>query len=75
LFGNRLPSQNKAHGADAWTGRVPIDWVFSTQESRNDTLKRPFRIDFRDFFRPVAAHGVTQKPTPLINQGLRHDFQ
>jgi hypothetical protein len=28
---------------------------------------------FCRFFGSVAAHGVTQKPTSLINQGLRHN--
>jgi hypothetical protein len=31
------------------------------------------RFDFA-IFRRAAPHGVTQKPTPLINQGLPQDL-
>jgi hypothetical protein len=34
-----------------------------------------FSNRFCRFFGSAAAHGVTQKPTSLINQGLRHNWQ
>jgi hypothetical protein len=43
----------------------------SAQKSLNDSIKRLFD----SIFGSAAAHGVTQKPTPLINQGLCHNWQ
>jgi hypothetical protein len=34
------------------------------------TLSKRFSIRFPRFFRPAAAHGVTQKPVPQINHGV-----
>jgi hypothetical protein len=39
------------------------------------SLDRSFKRLLDSFFGCAAAHGVTQKPTPLINQGLRHNWQ
>jgi hypothetical protein len=41
----------------------------SAQKARNDPLARLFD----SISGSAAAHGVTQKPTSLINQGLRHN--
>jgi hypothetical protein len=38
------------------------------------SIERLFESIFA-IFGSAAAHGVTQKPTPLINQGLRHNCQ
>jgi hypothetical protein len=61
--------QGKADGADARTGRMQLDRASARKKSHNDSDKRlPDSI-----FASAATHGVTQKPTPLKNQGLRHN--
>ena len=51
-------------------GWVERKWIERQRaKGANDSLARLFD----SIFRSAAAHGVTQKPTSLINQGLRHN--
>jgi hypothetical protein len=54
---------------------MDADLMSAPQKNRAMTRFIAFSIRFSRFFRSAAAHGVTQKPTPLINQGLPCDWQ
>jgi hypothetical protein len=71
LFGKRYRFLKRVDGADARIGRTPIEIGFHAQENRAMIPSDVFLIRFSRFSASAAAHGVTQKPTSLINQGLR----
>jgi hypothetical protein len=56
-------------------GQVESDGLDDGGPSKiEDDSNRLFSIRFFAFSSPVAAHGVTQKPTTGINQGLHHNW-
>jgi hypothetical protein len=74
LFGRRGRILEKAGGADARIGRTRLNPMSGVQKKSRDDSIRGVLDSILPIFRRAAPHGVTQKPTPLINQGLRHDL-
>lgn len=56
-------------------GWVERKWIGRRAQKRAMIRLSAFPNRFCRFFGSAAAHGVTQKPTSLINQGLRHNWQ
>jgi hypothetical protein len=75
LFGKRCRFLKRVDGADARIGRARNEIGFHAQENRAMIPSDAFLIRFSRLSASVAAHGVTQKPTSLINQGLRHNLR
>lgn len=78
LFASRAPFPEKrreipTHGKVETGFFLNIFDAGAWEKSRGPSCRRRFESFFA-IFASAATHGVTQKPTAMTNQGLRHDW-